>query len=46
MRPTREGYVGTKSHIDLKKDAKAAHGKALKEIVRKHKARLRKKNRA
>lgn len=34
-----DGVMGSKTHMNLKAAAKAAHGKALKEIVRKHKAR-------
>jgi hypothetical protein len=43
MRRTREGYVGTRAQLNMAAEAKLAHGKALKEIVRKEKARLRKK---
>ena len=45
MRTTKQGLVGTRAHIDLKTAAKMAHGKTLKDIVRKAKARLRKKQR-
>lgn len=31
------GYIGTRAHINTKAVGKTAHGKALKEIVRKRK---------